>query len=101
MLFRSLGLRVPRLLGPLAPLAAVRWHVLQSSANLSGEREARSLDEVDERVRAGVDMVLDGGELPGLPSTVVDLTGYHDDGRFAVLREGAVPVEVVEAALVR
>jgi len=96
-----LGLRVPRLLGPLAPLAAVRWPVLQSSANLSGEREARSLDEVDERVRAGVDMVLDGGELPGVPSTVVDLTGYHDDGRFAVLREGAVPVEAVEAALVR
>ena len=46
-------------------------------------------------------MVLDGGELPGLPSTVVDLTGYHDDGRFAVLREGAVSVEAVEAALVR
>ena len=60
-----------------------------------------AVDEVDERVRAGVDMVLDGGELPGLPSTVVDLTGYHDDGRFAVLREGAVPVEAVEAALVR
>ena len=46
-------------------------------------------------------MVLDGGELPGVASTVVDLTGYHDDGRFAVLREGAVSVESVEAALVR
>ena len=33
----KLGLRVPRLDGALAPLAAVRWPVLQSSANRSGE----------------------------------------------------------------
>jgi L-threonylcarbamoyladenylate synthase len=85
-----LGLRVPRLVGELEPLAGMSWPVLQSSANVSGGPEARRLDEVDESVRAGVDLVLDGGELPGTPSTVVDLTAYDRDRSFAVVREGAV-----------
>jgi L-threonylcarbamoyladenylate synthase len=94
-----LGLRVPRLEGELAPLTAVRWPVLQSSANPSGGGDARRVEEVDARIRAGVDMILDGGELPGAPSTVVDLTGYEFDGSFEILREGAVPRVAVEAAL--
>jgi L-threonylcarbamoyladenylate synthase len=94
-----LGLRVPRLEGVLAPLGAVRWPVLQSSANRSGAADARRLEEVDERIRAGVDLQLDGGELPGTPSTVVDLTRYEDHGEHAVLRVGAVPAERVAAAL--
>jgi L-threonylcarbamoyladenylate synthase len=85
-----LGLRVPRLEGELEPLAGVAWPVLQSSANVSGGREARRLDDVDQSVRAGVDLVLDGGELPGTPSTVVDLTAYDRDRSFAVVREGAL-----------
>ena len=94
-----LGLRVPRLDGALAPLAEMTSPVLQSSANLSGEGEARRVDEVDVGVRAGVDLILDGGELPGTPSTVVDLTGYDGDHSFAIVREGAVPRERVEAML--
>jgi L-threonylcarbamoyladenylate synthase len=94
-----LGLRVPELDGALAPLTAVTWPVLQSSANLSGGPDARRIDEVDAGVRAGVDMVLDGGELPGTASTVVDLTAYDRDGSFEVLREGAVPRDRVEAML--
>jgi L-threonylcarbamoyladenylate synthase len=94
-----LGVRVPRLEGDLAALAAMSWPVLQSSANVSGEAEARRVEEVDARVRQGVDLVLDGGELPGTPSTVVDLTGYHEDGRFAIVREGAVAGAQIEAAL--
>ena len=94
-----LGLRVPALEGALAPLAEARWPVLQSSANRSGGPEARRLDEVDERIRRGVDLQLDGGELPGTASTVVDLTAYEEGGGFTVLREGAVPAERVAAAL--
>jgi L-threonylcarbamoyladenylate synthase len=94
-----LGLRVPALDGALAPLAAVGRPVLQSSANVSGGAEARRLDEVDEAVQAGVDVVLDGGELPGTPSTVVDLTAYDRDGSYDVLREGAVQRKRVEAML--
>jgi L-threonylcarbamoyladenylate synthase len=54
---------------------------------------------VDERIRAGVDLILDGGELPGIPSTVVDLTAYDSERSFTVLREGIVPSEEVERAL--
>jgi L-threonylcarbamoyladenylate synthase len=86
-----LGLRVPALSGPLAPMAAVRWPVLQSSANPSGGAEARRLTDVSSRIRAGVDMQLDGGELPGTPSSVIDLGSYEETGEWRLLREGAVP----------
>jgi L-threonylcarbamoyladenylate synthase len=80
---------VPHLNGDLAPLAGVRWPVLQSSANPSGGADPRRVADVDERIRSGVDLMLDGGELPGTPSTVVDLMHY-EDGAWAVVREGAV-----------
>ena len=94
-----LGIRVPSLTGALAPLAAVSWPVLQSSANRSGGPDARRVEEIEPNVRAGVDLILDAGELPGTPSTVVDLTAYEGDGSFAVLRDGAVPRDRVEAVL--
>jgi L-threonylcarbamoyladenylate synthase len=86
----TLGLRVPRWEGPLAALGAVSWPVLQSSANLSGAPDARRLADVPAAIRAEADLVLDGGERPGTPSTVVDLRGFEAEGAWAVLREGAV-----------
>lgn len=94
-----LGLRVPRLAGPLEPLAKARWPVLQSSANVSGGAEARHLTDVDPRVRERVDLQLDGGELPGTPSTVVDLATYEEDGAFTVLRAGALTAEALAELL--
>ena len=93
----TLGLRVPALPDPLAPLGAMRWPVLQSSANRAGEPAPRRLDDVPASIRAGADCVLDGGELPGTASTVVDLRAYAREGHWAVVREGAVG----EATLVR
>jgi L-threonylcarbamoyladenylate synthase len=90
-----LGLRVPLLEGELAPLSALSWPVLQSSANRSGGHDAARVADVDEELRAGVDMILDGGELPGTPSTVLDLTSYEEDGSWELVREGAVPREAV------
>jgi L-threonylcarbamoyladenylate synthase len=94
-----LGLRVPHLTGELAPLAGVSWPVLQSSANVSGGADARRVEDVDERIRAGVDLILNGGERPGTPSTVVDLSAYEEGGGFEVLREGAVPPAELAQAL--
>jgi L-threonylcarbamoyladenylate synthase len=94
-----LGLRVPDLRGPLEPLQAVRRPVLQSSANPSGGADARRVAQVDPGLRARVDVVLDGGELPGVPSTVVDLTAYEDGGRFEILREGAVSSELLRGLI--
>ncbi len=90
-----LGLRVP----DVPALAEVRWPVLQSSANPAGAADARRLEDVDAAIRASVDLQLDGGELPGTPSTVVDLGEYESDGRLRVLREGAVPAAAVAESL--
>lgn len=92
---QRLGLRVPALEGSLEPLVAMAEPVLQSSANPSGGPDARRLGDVDEAIRRGADVELDGGDLPGTPSTVVDLTTFEDGGEFEVLREGAVPAERV------
>jgi L-threonylcarbamoyladenylate synthase len=94
-----LGIRVPSLKGALEPLGAASWPVLQSSANASGGPEARSVERVEAAIRAGVDMILDGGELPGTASTVVDLSEYEHGGRFRIAREGAVPSADIERAL--
>jgi L-threonylcarbamoyladenylate synthase len=95
----TLGLRVPRLEGAVAALALVRWPVMQSSANHAGEPPTRRLDEVPADIRAGADLVLDAGELPGTPSTVVDLRGYESGGGWRIVREGAMPGEDVTRAL--
>jgi L-threonylcarbamoyladenylate synthase len=94
-----IGIRVPLLEGALAPLRSVRWPVLQSSANLAGEPEARRVEDVAPEIRAGADLVLDGGELPGTPSTVVDFSAWESDGTFEVVREGAFPVDAMVRSL--
>jgi L-threonylcarbamoyladenylate synthase len=94
-----LGLRVPALPPALEALQTVHWPVLQSSANLAGRPDARRLADVDAAVRDGADLLLDGGELPGLASSVVDLCSYERDGSWTLLREGALGAEAVAAAL--
>ncbi len=95
----KLGLRVPRLDGALEPLAAIRWPVLQSSANRAGDPDVRRLADVHPAVAAGVDMALDGGELSGVASTVVDLSEYESEGRHTLLREGAVSAAALASEL--
>jgi L-threonylcarbamoyladenylate synthase len=91
-----LGVRVPLLSGALEPLRAVSWPVLQTSANLSGGPDARRIEDVPESIRSSVDVVLDAGSLPGVPSTVVDLSRYESDGTWSVIREGAVPASELD-----
>ena len=97
----TLGLRVPDLSGEIEPLAAMRRPVMQSSANLSGGSEARRLVDVDPTVRAGADLEIDGGELPGVASTVVDLSEFEAAGGHRIAREGAVPAAEIAALLAR
>lgn len=93
----TLGVRVPDV--PL--LAGSRRAVLQSSANRAGGPEARRLSDVHPLLRAAADLEIDGGELPGIASTVIDLRGYERGGSDAmtVIREGAVTAEKLAMAL--
>jgi L-threonylcarbamoyladenylate synthase len=95
----TLGLRVPRLPDHLRALASVERPVMQTSANMSGEPDARALAEVPQRLREGADVVLDGGELPGVPSTVVDLREFDAQRRWHILREGALEAAIVKDKL--
>jgi L-threonylcarbamoyladenylate synthase len=91
----ALGVRVPAVaLGLDRPL-------LQTSANPAGGPDPRSVAEVPAAIRDGVDLVIDGGTLPGTSSTVVDLTTYELDGAWRVLRAGAMEAAEVERRLGR
>jgi L-threonylcarbamoyladenylate synthase len=83
----TIGVRVPELAGPGADVLGEVGAVVATSANLHGGAEARTLEDVPAGIRAGAAALVDGGELPGTPSTVLDLTGPEP----RVLREGAVP----------
>ena len=50
-------------------------------------------------IRRAADLVIDGGELPGTSSTVVDLRHYEDDGGWRIVRGGAVVEERLRQAL--
>jgi L-threonylcarbamoyladenylate synthase len=91
----SVGIRVPVL--PEAAAAVVRsvGSVLATSANLHGGPDPRRLQDVPGEIRSVCAAELDAGELPGVPSTVVDLTGAEP----RVLREGAVPATEALARL--
>lgn len=95
----ALGVRVPRLTGALAPLAAVRLAVLQSSANHAGGPDAKRIADVPETIRQQADLVLDAGPLPGTPSTVIDLRDYERGGAYAIVRHGALDERAVARTL--
>jgi len=77
-----------RLIG--GPLAGTMCPVFQTSANLSGEPAPARFEDVPVSIRDGADLAIDGGELPGLPSTVVDITAIEEDGGWRILRDGAL-----------
>jgi L-threonylcarbamoyladenylate synthase len=81
----TIGVRVPELAGPGGEVLAQAGVIVATSANLPGDPDPRTLDEVPEQIRAAAAAIVDGGELPGTPSTVIDFTGTEP----VVLREGA------------
>ncbi|HEY7935320.1 MAG TPA: L-threonylcarbamoyladenylate synthase [Solirubrobacteraceae bacterium] len=94
-----LGLRVPLFEGQLAALGGVGVPAAQSSANLSGGVDPRDLRSVPIELREGVDLVLDGGELPGVASTVIDLSEYEHSGRWRTVRAGPLDARFIRTAL--
>jgi L-threonylcarbamoyladenylate synthase len=83
----TIGVRVPELAGPGAEVLARVGAVAATSANAHGGPEPRRLEDVPAELLEAAGAAVDGGELPGIPSTVLDLTGREP----VVLREGAVP----------
>ena len=83
----TIGVRVPDLPAAARGVVAEMGCVVATSANRHGGPEPRRLEQVPEAIRRGCGALVDGGELPGTPSTVIDFTGRTP----RALREGAVP----------
>jgi L-threonylcarbamoyladenylate synthase len=81
----AIGIRLPELPAEIADVLGEVGVVAATSANAAGGPSPRRVDEIPEEIRNACGAVVDIGELPGTPSTVLDLTG--DEPR--VLREGA------------
>lgn len=81
----TVGVRVPDLPEVTAAIVREVGVVAATSANASGGPNPRRLGDVPEEIRDACGAVVDAGELPGVPSTVLDLTG----GDPRVLRSGA------------
>jgi len=82
----AIGVRIPAVTGAARAVLGALGAVVATSANLPGGVDPRRVEDVPPEIAAAVDVVIEGGELPGTPSTVVDLTGSEP----RVLREGAV-----------
>jgi L-threonylcarbamoyladenylate synthase len=82
----AIGVRVPNLPPSASAVVAAIGAVMATSANLPGGPDPSTLDAVPRELLDGCAAVVDAGELPGVPSTVLDLTGEP-----RVLREAAVP----------
>jgi len=85
----AIGVRVPSFAGSGADVLERVGVVAATSANHPGGRDPKRLSDVPEAIREGAGALVDGGELPGSPSTVIDLTGAEP----RILREGALPAE--------
>jgi L-threonylcarbamoyladenylate synthase len=75
------------------PLAGARVALFQTSANRTGDRPPSRFEDIDPEIVGAVNLAIDGGELRGEPSTVVDLTELDGGGGWRILREGALSGE--------
>jgi len=88
LVFGDVGVRVPDLPPGASEVVRAVGVVAATSANLSGGPDPRRVEDIPEEIRAGCGAIVDAGELPGVPSIVIDLTS----GEPRVLRQGAGPV---------
>jgi L-threonylcarbamoyladenylate synthase len=79
-----IGVRIPAHDLALRIIRGLDSPITATSANISGGKDPASPDEI----RVPYDLLVDGGALPGLPSTVVDLVERR------ILRQGALSDEV-------
>jgi L-threonylcarbamoyladenylate synthase len=85
LIFETAGVRVPDLPSAAAEVVREVGIVAATSANLSGGPDPRRVEDVPEEIRSACGAIVDVGELPGVPSTVIDLTGAEP----RLLRQGA------------
>jgi L-threonylcarbamoyladenylate synthase len=92
----TIGVRMPDHSVPLAIIQELSRPLACTSANLSGQPEAASADEVELALGPQLNLILDAGRLPErAPSTVVDLTAEP----YRILRQGDITADQLAALI--
>jgi tRNA threonylcarbamoyl adenosine modification protein (Sua5/YciO/YrdC/YwlC family) len=81
------GIRVPNHPIVLELVKALGRPIINTSAALDGQSVPITVDEVADMFKNQVDAIIDGGPVPGQPSTIVSMIGDEPE----VLREGLGP----------
>ncbi len=90
---RTVGIRVPENPICLELVRELMHPIITTSANVNEESPIVDPKEIDTKLGKVLDLVIDGGALPNVPSTVIDLTGDFP----YVIREGKGPIDWVAA----
>ena len=81
---KTVGLRVPDHPVPLAVIKELGNPIISTSANLSSEEVLTDPSQLEEVLGSQVDLILECGQLPILPSSVISLVG----DKAEILRRG-------------
>lgn len=93
---KTVGVRMPNLDISLEIIEAVGGIMPTTSANISGEKTPRSYEELSEKFKERVEILVDGGKSPlGLESTIIDIS----TSQIKILREGAIKKEEIEKVI--
>jgi L-threonylcarbamoyladenylate synthase len=85
----SIGLRIPNHELALKIIEASGGVLIGTSANISGKPPAISIEDLDERIKSSVDLVIDGGKCYlGKPSTVIEII----NSKIKIIRVGAIGI---------
>jgi L-threonylcarbamoyladenylate synthase len=92
----TVGLRLPDEDEVRSLVRACGGALTATSANPSGDLPARTSKDVETYFGAGIDLIIDGGDVVVMqPSTVLDLSGAEP----RLIREGAIPRKGLEEML--
>jgi tRNA threonylcarbamoyl adenosine modification protein (Sua5/YciO/YrdC/YwlC family) len=92
----NVALRVPAAEIPLAVVRAAKIPITATSANLSGETECSTADQVQDQLQDRISLIVDGGKSPRTVSSTI--VHFKQDGTWQILREGAIAAkDIVEA----
>ena len=96
----NVALRVPDAAIPRAVVERFGLPITATSANLPGASECTHAASVRDQLGDRIPLIVDGGPTErSLPTTIVDLS--LGEGRWQILREGAIPTHLVVMALER
>ncbi len=80
----KIGIRIPA--NEIALKIAKELPITATSANIHGKNPPKEIKEAKEQLGNKIALYIDGGKLPGKPSTIVDVS----EGKIKIIREGAI-----------